>query len=63
MAGQKPVIRAESFVYGKNGELIPFESLSEEQKRKVATELKIRMMSALFPGVRFFAAEEAQQTD
>ena len=60
MARQKPVIRTESFVFGKNGELIPFESLTDEQKQKVATELKIRMMSTLFPGVRFFAAEEEQ---
>lgn len=51
-------IRGESYVYGKDGSLIRFDSLTDEQKRRAATELKIRMLSAMFPNVKFTAIEQ-----
>lgn len=59
MARQKPVIRTESYVFSKEtGEPIRFEDLTPEQKRAAATELKLRWLRALFPGVEFYAEEE-----
>lgn len=55
MARKKPVIKTISYVHSKeDGHLIPFEELTLEQKRKAATELKLRMLRAMFPGVEFF---------
>lgn len=49
------VIRTESYVT-KNGKLVRFDDLTLEEKRRAATELKLRYMRAMFPGVEFFVA-------
>lgn len=60
MPRQKPVIRAVSYVHSKDGGLIRFDDLTDEQKRQAATELKLRMLSAMFPGVEFFVKKEGE---
>lgn len=62
MARPKQVIRTVSYVHSKDGGLIRFDDLTDEQKRKAATELKIRMLSAMFPGVEFFVKNEGGRT-
>ena len=54
MQKKKPVIRTESYVHGSDGNLIRFEDLTADQKRKAATELKLRLVRAMFPGVEFY---------
>lgn len=56
MAKKEQKIRTVSYVHGKDGSLIRFDDLTHEQKVKAATELKIRYMKAMFPGVDFFVA-------
>lgn len=57
MARKKLVIRTESYVYV--GETpVRFDDLTPEQKRQAATELKLRWMRALYPGVEFYAGED-----
>lgn len=54
----KSGIRVQSFVYRGN-ERVAMESLTEEEKIKVATELKLRYMNTLFAGkARFYAEGE-----
>lgn len=50
---EKPVIKTVSYVT-KNGQLVRFDDLTDEEKRKAATELKLRYMRAFFPGVEFY---------
>lgn len=59
MQRKKPVIRAVSYVY-VNGEPVRFEDLTLEQKRKAATELKIRYLEALYPGVKFYVDTQGE---
>lgn len=59
MARKKPVIRTESFVY-VGGEPVRFDDLTPEQKRAAATELKLRWLRGLYPGVDFYATKEAE---
>lgn len=54
MQKKKPVIRTESYVHGSDGSLIRFEELTDDQKRMAATELKLRLVRAMFPGVEFY---------
>ncbi len=54
MQKKKPVIRTESYVHGSDGRLIRFEELTDDQKRRAATELKLRLVRAMFPGVDFY---------
>mgnify|MGYP006913124938 FL=1 len=56
MARKEQKIRTVSYVHSKDGGLIRFDDLTYEQKVKAATELKLRYMRALFPGVDFFVA-------
>ena len=61
MARKKLVIRTESYVYvGKTP--VRFDDLTPEQKRAAATELKLRWMRALYPGVEFYAGGEEKGT-
>ncbi len=61
MARKKLVIRTESYVYV--GETpVRFDDLTPEQKRQAATELKLRWMRALYPGVEFYAEGEEKST-
>lgn len=57
MARKKPVIRTESYVF-VGGEPVRFDDLPLELKIKAATELKLRMMRALYPGVEFYVEKE-----
>ncbi len=57
MARKKPVIRTESYVY-VGGEPVRFDDLTLEKKRAAATELKIRWLRGLYPGVDFYKTEE-----
>lgn len=51
-------IRVETYVHTAEG-LVNFDDLTPEQKKKAATELKIRYMNAMFAGrAKFRAAEE-----
>lgn len=50
---KKPVIKTVSYVT-KNGQLVRFDDLTDEEKRRAATELKLRYMRAMFPGVEFY---------
>lgn len=61
MAKKKYAIRTESYVYV--GETpVRFDDLTPEQKRAAATELKLRWMRALYPGVEFYAGGEEKST-
>ena len=42
----------------KNGQLVRFDDLSLEEKRIAATELKLRYLRAMFPGVEFYVKKE-----
>ena len=53
MARKKPVIRTESYVY-VSGVPVRFDDLTPEQKRAAATELKLRWLRGLCPGVEFY---------
>ena len=57
MARKKPVIRTESYVY-VSGVPVRFEDLTPEQKRAAATELKLRWLRGLYPGVDFYEEKE-----
>ena len=57
---KKPVIRTESYVT-KNGQLVRFDDLTLEEKRIAATELKLRYLRAMFPGVEFYAVGKKEQ--
>ena len=57
MARKKPVIRTESYVY-VSGVPVRFDNLTPEQKRAAATELKLRWMRGLYPGVDFYEVKE-----
>lgn len=57
---KKPVIRTESFVT-KNGQLVRFDDLTLEEKRWAATELKLRYLRAMFPGVEFYVTKEGEK--
>lgn len=50
---KKPEIKTVSYVT-KNGQLVRFDDLTDEEKRRAATELKLRYMRAMFPGVEFY---------
>ncbi len=54
MARKVQKIRTESYVHSKDGGWIRFDDLTYEQKVKAATELKLRYLRAMFPGVEFF---------
>lgn len=54
---KKQVIRTESYVT-KNGQLVRFDDLTLEEKRIAATELKLRYLRAMFPGVEFYVKKE-----
>lgn len=61
MARKKYAIRTESYVYV--GETpVRFDDLTPEQKRQAATELKLRWMRALYPGVEFYAGGGKEDT-
>ena len=57
MASKKPVIRTDSYVYvgGVPGR---FDDLTPEPKRAAATELKLRWLRGLYPGVDFYEVKE-----
>ncbi len=57
MARKKPVIRTESYVY-VGGVPVRFDDLTPEQKRAAATELKLRWLRGLYPGVDFYEVKE-----
>lgn len=57
MQKKQPVIRTESYVRTAEGGLIRFDDLTDAQKRKAATDLKLRMMRAMFPGIDFYVAD------
>ena len=57
MARKKPVIRAESYV-DVGGVPVRFDDRTPEQKRAAATELKLRWMRGLYPGVDFYEVKE-----
>ena len=57
MARKKPVIRTESYVY-VSGVPVRFDDRTPEQKRAAATELKLRWMRGLYPGVDFYEVKE-----
>lgn len=57
----KSGIRVTAYVTGADGEKIPFEALSEEQKRRAATELKARYLGELFRGRAVFREEGGAQ--
>ena len=57
MARKKPVIRTESDVY-VSGVPVRFDDLTPEQKRAAATELKLRWLRGLYPGVDFYEVKE-----
>ena len=57
MARKKPVIRTESYVY-VSGVPVRFDDLTPEQKRAAATELKLRWLRGLYPGVDFYEVNE-----
>lgn len=59
MARKKPVIRTESYVY-VSGVPVRFEDLTPEQKRAAATELKLRWLRGLYPGVDFYEVKEKE---
>lgn len=61
MARKAQKIRTESYVYGKDGSLIRFDDLSYDQKVRAATELKLRYLRAMFPGVEFYAVGKKEQ--
>ena len=54
-------IRVISYVHTKDGGLREFDSLTEQEKRKAATELKLRYMNALFRGRATFSVAEGEQ--
>lgn len=56
---KKPVIRTVSYVT-KNGQLVRFDDLTLEEKRRAATELKLRYLRAMFPGVEFYVTKERE---
>lgn len=60
MPRQKPVIRTVSYVHSKDGGLIRFDDLTDEQKRQAATELKLRLLRTMFPDVEFFVKKEGE---
>lgn len=57
MERKKPVIRTESYVY-VSGVPVRFDDLTPEQKRAAATELKLRWLRGLYPGVDFYEVKE-----
>ena len=57
MARKKPVIRTESYVY-VSGVPLRLDDLTPEQKRAAATELKLRWLRGLYPGVDFYEVKE-----
>ena len=59
MARKKQVIRTESYVY-VGGEPVRFDDLPDDLKRKAATELKLRWMRGLYPGVDFFVVKKEE---
>lgn len=61
MARKVQKIRTESYVRSKDGGWIRFDDLTYEQKVQAATELKLRYMRAMFPGVEFFVVGKEPQ--
>ena len=61
MARKKPVIRTESYVY-ISGVPVRFDDLTPEQKRAAATELKLRWLRGLYPGVDFYEVKEGAES-
>lgn len=57
MARKKQVIRTESYVH-VSGVPVRFDDLTPEQKRAAATELKLRWLRGLYPGVDFYEVKE-----
>ena len=57
MARTKPVLRTESDGY-VGGVPVRVDDLTPEQKRAAATELKLRWMRGLYPGVDFYEVKE-----
>ena len=51
---KKQVIRTESYVT-KNGQLVRFDDLTLEEKRK------LRYLRAMFPGVEFYVKKEGEK--
>lgn len=58
MAKKYGPITVEAFAQTRDGGLADVDALNEEQKRKLATELSVRMLNELYAGqgVRFFPA-------
>ncbi len=56
---KKPNIKCVSYVHSKDGGLIAFDDLTEEQKRKAATQLKCAFLNSFYAGqARFYPASE-----
>lgn len=53
----KSGIRVDSYVMGKDGELINFDDLTPEQRVKASTELKEKLLNSLFAGKATFSKE------
>lgn len=58
MAKKYGPITVEAFVRTRDGGLADVDTLNKEQKRKLATELSVRMLNEFYAGqgVRFFPA-------
>ena len=58
MAKKYGPITVEAFVQTRDGGLADVDTLNEERKRKLATELSVRMLNEIYAaqGVRFFPA-------
>ena len=61
MARKPPEIKVISYVR-KGDELVRFDDLSKEEREKIATDLKIRWLNALFAGQAVFAAADGVDT-
>lgn len=57
---KKQVIRTVSYVKMPDGSEVLFESLPLEEKRRVATQLKLQYLRAMFPGVEFYVTKEGK---
>lgn len=60
MRKHKP-IRTESYIY-VGEELVRFDDLTPEQKRKAATQIKLTYLNELFRGRAVFTAETEEES-
>lgn len=63
LARRNMEIRTESYVKNAAGELIPFDSLPPEVRRKAAMELKCRYLNELYRGKAVFTPPESYRED